>query len=281
MVMRKFYFLNGEILPADETKLHISDLSILRGYGIFDFFRTSQGKPVFIEDHIARFNASASELKLNHNYSKQYISDHVEKLIALNGYTESAVKLVLTGGYSPNGYDLSEPNFVILVDEFTFPNPAYYSDGVKLITFRHVREFAQVKSINYLTAIVTIDKCKDSGAIDALFHDGSLVSEVTRSNFFIVKNNAVITPEKGILKGITRGKVLQFARSHYRVEERDVSLEEIYLADEAFITSSTKRLMPVVDIDGMAIGSGVPGQVTRHLGDLFLEFEKSYLAENC
>ncbi|MDN5213887.1 aminotransferase class IV [Fulvivirgaceae bacterium BMA12] len=279
--MRKFYFLNGEILPADETKLHISDLAILRGYGIFDFFRTNQGRPVFIEDHIARFNASASELKLNQAYSKQYISDYVEKLIALNGFSESAIKLVMTGGYSPNGYDLSTPNFAILVDEFLLPNQAYYKDGVKLITFQHVREFAKVKSINYLTAIMTAGKCKESGAIDALFHDGSVVSEVTRSNFFIIKNNIVITPDKGILKGITRAKTLQLARLHYKVEERAVNLKEIYAADEAFITSSTKRLMPVANIDGTVIGDGSPGRITQHLAELFLEVEKSYLAENC
>ena len=276
--MSKFYFFNGEILPAAETRLHVSDLGILRGYGIFDFFRTCQGKPIFVEDYIARFSRSAAGFNFNHPYTKDRILQEVDKLIALNGFAESGIKLVMTGGYSSNGFDPGDPNFIILVDEFVTPEGAYYEKGVKLITHQHVREFPHIKSTNYLTAMMTAPKCRELGAIDVLFHNGKVISEVTRSNFFIIKNNKVITPADGILKGITRGKTLQLAKDHYTVEEREVLLTEIYTADEAFITSSTKRLMPVVNIDGTVIGQGKPGETTRHLESLFLEFEKDYVA---
>lgn len=276
--MNKFYFFNGEILPAAEAKLHVSDLGILRGYGIFDFFRTSKGKPIFVEDYIARFIRSAAGFNFNHPYTNEQILEQVNRLVALNGFAESGIKLVMTGGYSDNGFDPNgKSNFFILVDEFNPPMKELYEKGVKLITHQHVREFPHIKSTNYLTAMMTAGKCKALDATDVLFHDGAVISEVTRSNFFMVKDNKVITPAKGILMGITRGKTLQLARKHYPVEEREVNLSEIYTADEAFITSSTKRLMPAVNIDGSFIGSGRPGEVTKHLQDLFLEFEMDYV----
>lgn len=275
--MGKFYFFNGEILPAADTKLHVTDLGLLRGYGIFDFFRTSQGKPIFVDDYIDRFTGSASGFNLIHPYTKEYILEQVNKLVSLNGFEESGIKLVLTGGYSSNGFDPGDPNFIILVDEFTPPDAAYYEKGVKLITHEHVREFPRIKSTNYLTAMMTAAKCKRLGAIDVLFHNGKTISEVTRSNFFIIKDKKVITPGDGILKGITRSKTLQLAKGHYPVEERAVSLAEIFNADEAFITSSTKRLMPVVNIDGTVIGQGMPGQTTQHLQELFIELERGYV----
>lgn len=278
--MNKFYFLNGEILPAADTKLHISDLGILRGVGIFDFFRTCRGKPVFIEDYIARFIRSAKGFNFSHPYQSDRIVEEVHRLIALNGFAESGIKLVMTGGFSDNGFDPGDPNFIILVDEFIPPNPEYFKNGVKLITHRHVREFPHVKSTNYLTALMMAPRCKALGAIDVLYHDGTCISEVSRSNFFIVKDGKVITPGDNILMGITRGKTLELAKKHYPVAERRVELSEIFKADEAFITSSTKRLMPVIDIDGSTIGDGRPGKTTKHLEALFTELERDYIDLN-
>ena len=275
--MDKFYFFNGETLPATDVKLHVSDLGVLRGYGIFDFFRTSQGRPLFMEDYIARFLRSAKAFNFNHSYNDDSIKAEVNKLVALNGFSESGIKLVMTGGYSENGFDPGEPNFIVFVDEFIPPNPEHIEKGVKLITHEYIREFPSVKSTNYLTALMLAPRCKEVGAVDVLYHDGKIISEVTRSNFFIIKNGKVITPGDKILMGVTRGKTVELAKKHYQVEEREVALKEIFEADEAFITSSTKRLMPVVDIDGSVIGDGKPGKITRHLEALFIDFEKQYV----
>lgn len=273
--MQKFYFLNDEIVEASKAKFHVSDLSILRGYGIFDFLRTSDGKPLFIDDHIHRFNQSASLFHFDHGYQDNFIKSQILKLLALNGFPESGIKLVMTGGYSENGFDPGKPNLAILVDQLYLPPEQFYRDGVKLITHQYVREFPEVKSTNYLTAILTARKCKEENALDVLYHDGDIVSEVTRSNIFMMKNHQIITPKSGILKGITRSKVIQLAGDHYEVVKRDVKLIEIYQADEVFMTSSMKRIMPVVDIDGKLIGNGVPGEITLHISSLFRAFEKA------
>ncbi len=273
--MGKFYSINGEIMEAEHAKLHVSDLSILRGFGIFDFFRTSRGKLLFLDDYLARFRRSTQIFNFFHDYTDAFIKSHVLKLIELNGYKESSVKMIMTGGYSHNGFEPTTPNLIIQVEPLKFPDKRYYTDGAKLITHKYVREFPEVKSTNYLTAIMLSGKCKTENALDVLYHDGKIVSEVTRSNFFIVKGKKIITAKTGILKGITRGKVIRLAKEHYEVEERNLLVEELEAADEAFITSTNKRIMPITQIDNYKIGDGNVGKVSKHLMALFFELEEA------
>ncbi len=273
--MGKFYSINGEIMEAEHAKLHVSDLSILRGFGVFDFFRTSKGKLLFIEDYLARFRNSTNTFNFSHDYSDEFIKDHVLKLIELNGYDEPSVKLIMTGGYSHNGFEPTTPNLIIQIEPLKFPAKHYYTDGAKLITHKYVREFPEVKSTNYLTAIMLSGKCKSENALDVLYHDGEIVSEVTRSNFFIVKDRKIITAKTGILKGVTRGKVLGVAKGYYEVEERELGVNELETADEAFITSTNKKVMPITQIDNYKIYNGNVGEVTKHLMALFFELEEA------
>ncbi len=272
--MGKFYSINGEIMGAKHAKLHVSDLSILRGFGVFDFFRTSKGKLLFIDDYLARFRCAAQTFHFSYDYTDEFIKSHVLKLIELNGYQESSVKLIMTGGYSHNGFEPATPNLIVQIEPLKFPDERYYTEGAKLITHKYVREFPEVKSTNYLTAIMLSGKCKAENALDVLYHNGDIVSEVSRSNFFVVKGKKIITAKTGILKGITRGKILKIAEAHYKVEERDLLLQELEIADEAFITSTNKRVMPISRIDNHKIGDGNVGKVTKHLMDLFLVLEE-------
>ncbi len=276
--MSKYYFLNGEIVKSEEAMLHVSDLSILRGYGIFDFFRTSAGKPLFMQDHLKRFKKSAISFQLDLDYDEKFLEKTIITLIGMNAFDESGIKLILTGGYSENGFNPGKPNLAILVDRLQLPSKSHYQEGVKLIAHMHVREFPSVKSTNYLTALILAKKCKAEGALDVLYHNGKYISELTRSNVFLVKNNRLITPVSGILEGITRSKILQIARKEMEVEERNVELSEVFEADELFITSSMKKVMPVVNVDGQSIGIGKPGNATKNLLQAFLEFEKAAVA---
>lgn len=112
--------------------------------------------------------------------------------------------------------------------------------------------------------------------MDVLYHKNGEVSEVSRSNFFVVKNGTVITPDKHVLYGITRKKTIQLAKEICPVEERTVTIGEVANADECFITGTTKKVMPVVEIDGKPIGNGKPGRITRQLMALFRDFEENY-----
>ncbi|GAB2533477.1 aminotransferase class IV [Rufibacter soli] len=273
-----YAFLNDEFLPQESAFLHVSDLAILRGYGVFDFFKTQEGKPLFLEDYLNRFYGSALLMGLKVPLSEEELKLKLEELIQRNGLSDSGVKMVLTGGYSENGYDLGEPNLIILQQPLSMPSEAQLATGLKIITHEYVRDLAAAKTINYSMGIKLLQQVKARGADDVLYHQNGVVSEFPRSNFFLVKqDNTVLTPAQEILHGITRKNVLELARKKYPVQEGTVTLEDIAQAKEAFMTSTTKRVLPLVEIDGQPIGNGKPGAVTLDLLQDLVDLEKQYL----
>ena len=279
--MIQYCNLNGKVLNATEAKLHISDLSILRGYGAFDYFYFSKQQPLFFDDYINRFCNSVNFLELKPDFTKDTLKEYVLELIKANGLEEGAIRLVITGGYSENSYTPAEPNFMAL--QYARPNydPTMHQRGVNLLCFPHQRELPEVKTINYLTGIKVQKLLQKNKADFVLYHDENYVRESDRSNFFIVsKDNTIITPSDKILYGITRKQILEATEGVFEVEERDVHVEELNDAKEAFLSSSTKAAMPVVQIDGQVIGTGEPGEVTKKVMELFHARTQAYLEEH-
>ena len=272
---RKIY-LNGEIVEYDKAFLHISDLAIIRGYGVFDFFRTQNGQPFLMQGHIERFINSAEYFELPLPVSQDKLKSIIQDLLNFNHFEESGIKLLITGGYSEDGITPGTPNFFVDVQPLVLPPDSHFTQGIKLITHKYIRDFPEIKSVNYITSIRIHKQILDAGAVDVLFHYQDIISESSRSNFFLVRDNKIITSDRNILKGITRGKVLALAGPHYAIEERPTYLKEIINADEAFITGTTKKVMPVVKVDDTIVGSGKPGKVTQHLMQLFAQLEREW-----
>jgi branched-chain amino acid aminotransferase len=260
-----YSIINDDFVLKNEASILISDLSIQRSYGIFDYFRTINNQPVFLEDHLDRFFYSAGEMNLQANLSRSEIKQIIQQLIEKNNIPDSGIRITLTGGYSEDGYALAKPNLLITQTAFTFNNEVF-NRGIKLITFNHQRQLPSVKTIDYLMAIRLQRWIKERNADDVLYFKQNEITECPRSNFFIVsQKDEVITPIKGILKGITRKKILCF--SDFIVKETSITPEDIKTAKEAFITSTTKNVLPVFEIDRVAIGDGKPGRITTQLYD--------------
>ena len=258
-----YSIINGEFVDKNEASILISDLSIQRGFGIFDFFRTIKNEPVFLEDHLQRFYFSASEMFMDVGYSPDELKKLILHLIDKNKIPDSGIRITLTGGYSEDGYTPAKPNLLITQNPFIF-NHDNFNKGIKLITFQHQRQLPQVKTIDYLMAIHLQNFIKKNNADDVLYFNENEITECPRSNFFIVtKNDEVITPAKNILKGITRKKILDFAE--FNVKESVISPLDISELKEAFISSTTKNILPVLEIDGNKIGDGKPGKITRKI----------------
>ena len=173
----------------------------------------------------------------------------------------------------------TSPNFIML--QYGSPSypEAYFSEGVRLLSYHYQREYPRAKSINYLKGIAVLPELKAANAIEALYHDGKYFRETVRANFFIVTpDNKLVTPKDNILLGITRKNVIKKAKSIITVEEREVALEEIQTAKEAFLSSSTRGVMPVVLIDNQKIGDGMPGPVTRQLMTEFKRAKEEYIS---
>ncbi len=252
--------INHDFVLKNDASVLISDLSIQRGYGIFDFFRTINNEPVFLEDHLDRFFYSASQMFLDIDLNRSEIKQLIHQLIEKNNIADSGMRITLTGGYSEDGYSIGKPNLLITQSAFTF-NPEIFDKGIKLIMFDHQRQLPSVKTIDYLMAIHLQPFIKSHNADDVLYYHENEITECPRSNFFIVtQKDVVLTPSKNILKGITRKKILGL--SDLDVRETNVTLEDLKTAKEAFITSTTKNVLPVFEIDGITIGNGKTGSIT-------------------
>lgn len=268
-------YLNGEFLPVDEARLHVGDLAIQRGYGIFDFFLVRQFVPLYLEDYLNRFYRSADAMALRGIPSRDELRGSILELIERNGLPDAGIKLILTGGYSPDAYHPVDGNLVITEHELHLPTADHVNKGIAIITHEYRREFPEVKTINYLMGVWLQRRVRESSAADVLYHLDGAVSEFPRCNFFLVTRDDVLaTPDTWVLPGITRMRVLEVAATVGRPEVRRVALSEVFDAKEAFLTSTTKRILPVVSVDGKTIGSGEPGPITHQLINLLAEREK-------
>mgnify|MGYP006283927987 CR=1 FL=1 len=271
------YNVNGHMVPASSATLAVNDLAILRGYGIFDYFLFQHFQPLYIDEYLQRFFRSAELMHLAIPMSQTELHRAILQLIAANQAERGGIRLVLTGGYAPDGYTPVAPNLIIM--QHPWPtHPEYcYTDGVKLLTAPFSREIPEVKTINYMMGIRMLPKLKEAGAKEVLYHTGDSITESTRSNFFLLKNDGtLVTQSEDILLGITRRQVLDLAAPLTKVEVRDLKLDELCDAREAFLTGSTKKIMPVVQINALQIGEGRPGEFTRHLMQAFAERSKAY-----
>ncbi len=275
----KQYFVNGQFLPAAKAKLGVEDIGLLRGFGIFDFFSVRGGKPLFMDFHLQRFIHSAEGMGLAMPLDFEALKKTIHQLLLLNNTFDAGIRLVLTGGYSPNSYLPTQPNFFILEQNFSYPDQERYRKGVSLLFHQYTREIPEVKTTNYVVPILQAKKLQEAGAFDLLYHDGQEVSESSRSNFFaVLPNQRILTPNRNILKGITRQHVLEVAQfTNYTVAEGPLSLSDLAQAEEAFLTSTIKGILPVVQIDGQWIGNGKIGAVTQELMAYWEDYVDQYL----
>lgn len=266
--LSKYSLVNGEFLPAETASLGIKDLTIQRGYGIFDFFKSINGNFIFIEDHLDRLYYSAAQMHLPIRHNRDELKALLQALMEKNELPDSGMRITLTGGYAEDGYTLAEPNMIIT--QQAFKNPDFSTQGIKLITHHHQRQLAEVKTLDYLMAIWLQPLIKQQGADDVLYHHQGMIRECPRSNFFMVnQQNEVITSATGILKGVVRKQVLNLKIDGLTIIERDFSLDELRQCKEAFVTSSTKNVMPVSSIDDVKINNGQAGEVTKALATAF------------
>lgn len=253
--MKSLYvILNGEKIPASEAVLGVDDLSIVRGYGIFDYFKTINHQPLFWEDNLARFYNSADIMDLPVRYSQSEIKEHIRELMTANDIPNSGIKLLLTGGYSKDGYSIGEPNLIISQHELQ-RDVEKEKSGMKLITYDYHRAFSYAKTIDYVMGIKALKEAHKVGADDVVYVKDGYLSECPRANIFLItKDDVLITPEEDVLHGITRKHILEMAKSKFTVETRKVSVEDMENAAEAFITSTTKNITPVVAINDIVYG---------------------------
>lgn len=251
---------------------------MLRGYGIFDFFRVSEGVPLFIDDHLDRFFSSAEQVRLPVGTERKVLKRQILDLISHNQMPVSGIRMVLTGGTGAGAYAIGKPNLIVTQEAIHFPSDRQFDSGVKLITHEYLRDIPQVKTINYMTGIWLQDQIATQGAFDVLYTQNGFVHELTRSNIFIVNaNDELVTPNELILHGVTRKQVIKAVKDRYTVIERPLARQELFSATEVFLTGTTKKVLPIRQIDGHLFGG--PGPITREVMRLFDEAETKFVED--
>jgi len=269
--MAYYGFLNGQILPADQLTIGTTDLGLLRGYGLFDYFRTYNGRPFQWDWYWGRFTNSAAMLHMSVPIQKEEAYRTVMTLLEKSGGADMAFRFVLTGGYSSDSISVQQPNLLIVAEELPAQQLIQYERGIKVILDEYVREMAKVKTTDYKRVILLATAIQAAKAQDVLYHKDGEISELSRSNFFLFKGNHLITPNRHILHGITRRTILHLAESDFQIEERPVLLSELYDADELFTTSTTKHVLPITQVGELTIADGLRGERTKYLQERFGE----------
>lgn len=273
--MKSYCFFNGEVMPLEEARVSISDIGLLRGFGIYDALTVIKGKPLHFHDHYERIAQGAEALGLKVPITEKVAEEKTIEIVLKSGFLDRAnVRMILTGGETIGGIEFnpSEPTFYILTENWHSLPPETYKSGVRVITEEFMREWPRVKSTNYIRAVTLQEKKKKEGALEVLYIWDGKVFECATSNVFLVKNGIIITPDTNVLLGVTRKIVLKLSEKDYKIERREVSFQELKSADEVFITASFKDIVPVVKVDDFKIGDGSVGKITRDLMGKFAKY---------
>lgn len=274
--MKPLYcFAQNQISLLENAGVPVGDLLVQRGYGIFDYLRVANNKPLFIEDHLDRLFNSAKMMRLNIAQSKEDLKKMVAELIDKNNIPFSGIRLIIAGGDAPDGYTISAPHLIIIQQPLDAPPTQISAKGIHLVSHFYQRQLAEVKTTDYLMAIHLQAWMKRVGGDDILYYNNDSVSECPRSNIFMVsQDNTIVTPAKNMLKGITRKNIITVAQANgLKIEQRDISLSEMKKAKEVFISSSTKRIIPVSGLDEQKFSLEGPNSLSAQIFDYLLALE--------
>ena len=266
---------NGQLLDQEEVSFPIDDIALLRGYGIFDFFRLSAGIPLFMEDHLDRFYKGAELARLKSPVGREELKSLLFEMFEHNKMDVSGIRIVLTGGNGNGAYAVGKSNLIITQEPISFPTDEMFANGVKLITHEYLRDLPEVKTINYMTGIWLQNQIKENGAFDVLYIHKDEVHELTRSNIFIVNQDGdLITPKERVLHGVTRKRLINAIGD---VQQRNITIDELANAREVFITGTTKKVLPIHTIDEWNYQSAQEGSKTSEVMQVLAQLESDYV----
>ncbi len=280
-------YIDGTLYPKSEAKINVFDHGLLYGDGVFEGIRVYSGRIFRFAEHMERLYEGAEVIRLQIPLSRQKLEQAVVDTVKANGMRDAYIRLVVTRGEGDLGIDpkkCSRSSIIIIVDKIQLYDEKLYKEGIPIITASTRRISPdmisqRVKSLNYLNNIIAKMEANLAGVPESLMlsADG-YVCECSADNIFIVKRGELLTPspEFPILLGVTRAVVMEIAvRKGVPVRELPLTLHDVYVADECFLTGTGAELIPVISIDRRKIGSGKPGPVTGMLLEEFQSLRNS------
>ncbi|NGZ95047.1 MAG: D-amino-acid transaminase [Nitrospira sp. WS110] len=265
-------FINGRFVPWQDATVSIDDRGFQFGDAVYEVIRTYRGIPFQLEAHLVRLERSARELFIPQPYSRAQWREWIQYGLSLAGYQEVKIYIQITRGVAPREHSFpsqSRPTIVMTIRELQGLPSEIRRAGVTACTREDLRwGRCDIKSVNLLANVLAREEARKAGVFETIFVREGLVMEGALSNVMAVRDGVLMTAPEGprILSGVTRTVVLDVARKEeIPIKERFVRVNELYAADEVFLTGTTLEVLGVVQIDGKTIGHGQPGPVTKAL----------------
>jgi len=281
-------YINGKLYPKEEAKVSVFDHGLLYGDGVFEGIRCYNGTVFKFSEHIDRLYDSAEAIALEIKLTRDEMKSAVLDTLKANNLKDSYIRLNVTRGVGKLGLDpfnCEESQIIIITDSIQLYSKELYDKGLDTIIVHTIRNHPEalnptVKSMNYLNNILAKIECIKAGAAEGIMlNKDGYVAECTGDNIFIVKDNEIFTPpvSAGILIGITRNVVIELAKeAGMTVREEQLTQEDLYKADECFLTGTAAEIIPVASIDGRKISTGKPGKITLSLLKKYQELTTAY-----
>ena len=248
----RYFSKNGELLPLEEAVVPLSNIEYQYGFGVYENIRVQNGIPYFLSEHLKRLEESARIIGLEHTFSDSTVEKYVANLIEKIEIGTYNLKILLIGAKSAENASL-----YILPLNPRFPAKKIYHDGVACLTHEYERPFPHAKTLNMLGSYLAYRSASEADCYDALLvNSRGCITEGTRTNFFCIEGTTLFSaPENEILLGVTRKAVLKVATDiGFKIEERDLTPENVSSYDGAFLTSTSSKIVPVRRIDERACG---------------------------
>lgn len=281
--MARIVYVNGEFLPFEEARIPIMDRGFLFADGIYEVSAVVGGRLVDNEGHLTRLDRSLGEIRIANPYPPEEWVRLQMELIARNGVEEGIVYTQVTRGAAERDFAFPKdaaPTVVMFTQVKTILASPLAETGVAVVTVPDLRwKRRDIKSVALLAQVLAKQAAAEAGVFEAwMVEDGAVTEGSSSTAFIITRDGTIVTRplSNAILPGITRRSVMRLAEeAQLRVEERVFGLDEAHDAAEAFITSASSFVMPVVAIDGRPVGGGKPGPLTRRLRELYLDLARS------
>ncbi|MCW5602139.1 D-amino acid aminotransferase [Nitrosomonas sp.] len=277
-------YLNGKFLPIEQAYIPVLDRGFIFGDGVYEVIPVYSRKPFRLADHLSRLQHSLDGIRLKNPHSDEQWRELLEQVIACNEGEDQYLYLHITRGVAKRDHAFPagiSPTIFIMSNPLPAPPQEMLQKGIPAITARDNRwGRCDIKAISLLPNVLLRQLAIDSGAMETILLRDGYLTEGAASNIFIVKNDVLLTPPKShlMLPGITYDVVLELAQDHaIPYEIRAVSEQEIRLADEILLTSSTKEVMPIVSLDGKPVGTGEPGPIYKQLSQCYQQYKASIM----
>lgn len=280
--MSSIVFLNNEYLDKHDAKISILDRGFLFGDGVYEVIPVYHHKPFRLKEHLDRLNHSAQLINIASPFSHEKWLEHINEIITRYQKPHLSIYIQITRGVSDYRDHLAttlKPTVLIMPNELNIePNEL---SAIKAVLLEDIRwQHCNIKSISLLGNILLKQEALLLGAEEALLHRDEILTEGATSNIFIVKNNNVFTPMKNefILSGITRDVIIEIAQRYkINISEKDITVSELYDADEVWVSSSSREISPITQINDKIVGQGGIGAISKVMYSAFQQFKQSLL----